>query len=55
VRYSTVGGPRRITDEQVRRLREWKPLYQLAKELGISYSHASKIRNRRVTHKQRSP
>lgn len=45
MKYSTVGGPRKVTDEQVRRILEWKPLYQLAKELGLSYSHTVKIRN----------
>lgn len=54
MRYSTVGGPRRITDEQVRRILEWKPLYQLAKEIGVSYSRASKIRNG-FQHKHKSP
>lgn len=54
MKYSTAGGPRRVTDEQVRRIREWKPLYQLAKELGISYSHTVKIRNG-FQHKQKSP
>lgn len=55
MRYSNAGGPRRVTDEQVRRILEWKPLKELAKELGISYSHAVKIRNGKYRHKKRSP
>jgi hypothetical protein len=54
VKYSIAGGPRRVTDEQVRRILAWKPLIQLAKELGISYSHTVKIRNG-FRHKQKSP
>ena len=54
MKYSTAGGPRRVTDEQVRRIREWKPLKELAKELGISYSYVVKIRNG-FQHKQKSP
>lgn len=54
MRHSTLGTPRKLTDEQVRRLREWKPLYQLAKEIGVSLGHASKVR-RGYWHKRVSP
>ena len=54
MRYSTVGGPRRVTDEQVRRILEWKTFKELAKDLRISYSHAIKIRNG-FRHKHKSP
>ena len=48
------GTPRKLNDEQVRRLREWKPLHQLAKEMGVTIGHASKVR-RRYWHKRVSP
>ncbi len=39
------GRPRQITDEQYRRIREWKPLKQLAKEIGVPLPTAEKIRS----------
>jgi radical SAM superfamily enzyme len=43
-RGSSIGRPRRVTDDQVRLIREWKPLTQLARELGINKNTASSIR-----------
>lgn len=37
--------PRRITAEQLRVLRQWKPFKQVAKELGIPPRTASWARN----------
>jgi hypothetical protein len=48
-----VGRPRRITSEQLRKLRAWKPLSQLAAELGISVRTATWARNYRF--RQPSP
>lgn len=42
---STVGRRRRITDEQLRAIREWKSFKELAKELGLSPKVASWARN----------
>lgn len=44
MRYSKPRRPRRTTDDQIRRLLEWKPLKDLARELGISESWARAIR-----------
>jgi hypothetical protein len=55
MRYSTVGGPRRVTDEQVRRILQWKSFREWVKEVGVSYSHGNKIRNGHFRHKKRSP
>ena len=41
---SVPGRKRRITDEQVKRIREWKSLQQLARELGVSSKIAYRIR-----------
>lgn len=41
MKHSTIGRPRLVTDEQVEKLRAWKPFKELAKELGISRSRAS--------------
>lgn len=49
------GQTRRVTDAQVRMLREWKPFRQLAREIGISVTHATTLRNGRYQHKQKSP
>lgn len=38
------GRPRKVTDAEVRRIRDWKPLKQLIRETGISCRHAYKIR-----------
>ena len=35
----------RLSDEDVRRLREWKPFKAVAHELGIEYSYARRVRN----------
>lgn len=55
MRYSKTGKPRRITDAQVRRIREWKPFNQILREIGIAGSHARAIRNGEYSHKQKSP
>ena len=55
MRYSTLGPPRKVTDEVIARLRDWKPFHQLAKELGLSTGHASKLRSGYYRHKMRSP
>lgn len=52
---SVAGRKRRITDEQVKRIRNWKPLAGLARDLGISVQMASAIRGRRYRFKQPSP
>lgn len=52
---SIPGRKRRITDEQVKRIREWKPLAGLAREFGVSVNMVSAIRNGRYQHKQPSP
>jgi hypothetical protein len=36
--------PRKLTAEQVRKLREWKKLTELAREFGITKSAADKVR-----------
>lgn len=50
-----AGNPRRVTDAQVRMLREWKTFTALAREIGISYNHAKKLRLGQYQHKQPSP
>lgn len=55
MRYARAGRPRRITDSQVRMIREWKPFSQLIREIGIGETHAGKIRRGLYKHKQRSP
>lgn len=55
MKYDNTGKPRRVTDEQVRKLREWKPFRQLVREIGICETHAREIRSGRYVHKQRSP
>lgn len=52
---STIGRKRRITDEQVKRIRQWKPLAGLARDLGVSIRMVSAIRNDRYKFKQPSP
>ena len=54
MKYSLAGKRRRVTDEQVRQLREWKSLARLAKEIGIAPRTARMIREG-YQHKQRSP
>lgn len=41
---SVPGRKRKLTDEQVKRIREWKPLAQLAREVGMSLRMAGAIR-----------
>jgi len=50
-----AGGPRRVTDEQVKAIRAWVPFSHLAKSLGISTSYAAKLRRPGFFHKQPSP
>jgi hypothetical protein len=38
------GRPRKVTDEQYRRIREWKPLKELARDLGVPLHTAEAIR-----------
>lgn len=40
------GRPRKVTDEMLRRLRAWKSLTDLARELGITPKLASHARHR---------
>jgi hypothetical protein len=49
------GRPRKVTDAQVRKLREWKSFAQLVREIGICETHAREIRSGRYQHKQVSP
>lgn len=48
------GKRRKYTDEQVRKLREWKPFAVVCLELGIEKSYGRQLRNR-IFHKQPSP
>jgi hypothetical protein len=50
-----AGRPRKVTDEAVKRLLEWKPLTEVARELGISAKMAYVIRGGRYSFKQPSP
>lgn len=50
-----AGGPRKVTDEQVRAIRAWVPFSHLAKSLGISASYAAKLRRRDFFYKHPSP
>lgn len=49
-----AGGPRKLTDAQVAKLREWKSFKELCQEIGISVSQGQKVR-RGYYHKQPSP
>lgn len=40
-----IGRPRRVTAEQLRAIRQWKPLKELAKEIGLDRKTASWARN----------
>lgn len=51
---SVPGRKRKLTDEQVKRIREWKPLAQLASEVGVSSRMAFAIRHG-YRYKQPSP
>lgn len=53
-RSALAGRRRKATDEAVRKIREWKPLNQLAREFGVGKSTASAIRNG-YEYKQASP
>lgn len=48
-----IGRKRRISAEAERRLREWKPIKELARELGLSESTARFVRRHRF--KQAAP
>lgn len=50
-----AGGPRKVTDEQIREIRAWVPFSHLAKRLGISTSYAAKLRRRDFFYKHPSP
>lgn len=50
-----AGGPRKVTDEQVRAIQAWVPFSHLAKSLGISTSYAAKLRRPGFFHKHPSP
>ena len=54
MKHSTLGAPRKLTDEQVQRLIEWKPLWQVAKECGVTSQTARRIRSG-YRHKKASP
>lgn len=49
-----AGGPRKLTDAQVQKLKEWKPFKELCREIGISVSQGQKVR-RGYYYKQPSP
>lgn len=55
MRYSKAGRPRSVTDEQVRRLLEWKPLKELRREFGLSETFVKSLRSGAYHFKQRSP
>jgi len=54
-----AGCRRQVTDEQIAKVKAWrrgnKPLYRLAMDLGISETHARRLRTGRYQHKQASP
>lgn len=50
----TVGRKRRVSAEAERKLREWKPMRALARELGLAESTARQI-NRGYQFKQMAP
>lgn len=52
---SVPGRKRKLTDEQLKRIREWKPLGELASDLGITRKMAGALRNGRYQYKQPSP
>lgn len=54
MRHSTIGTPRKLTDEKVRRLREPGKLGELAKECGVSIRTVSRMRAG-YQHKKMSP
>lgn len=50
-----AGGPRKVTDEQIRAIRAWVPFSHLARSLGLSPSYAAKLRRRDFFYKHPSP
>jgi hypothetical protein len=50
-----AGSRRRATDDQIRVLQAWIPFNQLARALGFSQAHATRLRKGRVMHKNKSP
>lgn len=54
MKHSPAGRPRKLTDDQVRQIREWKPLKQLREEMGICRQWMEHIRAG-YQHKQKSP
>jgi len=54
-----AGCRRQVTDEQIAAVKAWrrggKPLFRLAMDLGISLTHAVRLRKDRYVHKQASP
>lgn len=54
MRYSTIGTPRKLTDEQVATLIAWRPLSHVARECGVTIRTAHRVR-RGYKHKKRSP
>jgi hypothetical protein len=52
---ATRGRPRKVTDEDLKRLLEWRPLSEIARELGISPKTAYHIRGGRFVPKRPSP
>lgn len=51
---SIAGRKRKVTDEQVKRIRQWRPLAHFAREVGVSPRMARAIR-RGYQFKQPSP
>lgn len=49
------GKPRRVTDDGVRKLREWKTFAETCREIGICVNHGRKIRQGEYQHRQPSP
>lgn len=49
-----AGKSRKVSDAEVRLLREWRPFNQLCREIGISVTHGRAIR-KGYYHKQPSP
>jgi hypothetical protein len=46
---------RQVTETQIRLLKAWIPFGELARALGMSRSHANKLRNGHFQHKTPSP
>lgn len=54
MKYSTLGAPRKLNDDKVRRLREPGKLAELAKECGVTVRTVSRMRAG-YQHKKASP